>query len=86
MRETEGVEGVRAERRCEEEEEVVERRHEGRAGVRDGKGSGTKRRAGVVGSWGGGVGGRRRGVRESKHWCACFVQPPALHQFHLIDS
>lgn len=50
MRETEGVEGVRAERRCEEEEEVAERRHEGRAGVRDGKGSRTKRRVGVVGS------------------------------------
>lgn len=31
MRETEGVEGARDERRCDEEEEV-ERGHEGRAG------------------------------------------------------
>lgn len=50
MRETEGVEGARDERRCEEEEEV-ERRHEGRAGVRDWKGSRTKGRVkrGAVG-------------------------------------
>lgn len=46
MRETEGVEGVRDERRCKEE---VERRHEGRAGVRDWKGSGTKGKVGVTG-------------------------------------
>lgn len=87
MRETEGVEGARDERKCQEEEEVARGGSQGeRLEKQQNEGE-----VGVVGSE-----YQMRTLKEGAAderakvniivLVACFLKPPVFHQFHHIDS